>query len=475
MAVEMAKLSLWLVSMDAARPFTFLDDRIVAGDSLLGIADVEQLECLHLDPKKARELRAGTLDWAPDVRGVVARAAALRREIGEIELGDDPLAALDHKRALLEQVAMETGQLRLFADLTVGAALAGSRKPGGSRDPRMREAIADDERVGKEGLHLEAVTLAQHVAAGEGEAAALMKARRWLATDQPPGAFPRTPLHWPLAFPRSRSGAGSTRSWATRRSSAGRSSPARSARPTASTWCRRSATARGAARTWSPTSRCAPTSCSTAAGRPDSSRRTRSRRATRARSGSTSLPSEGVRIRRAVKSERWPSRSAALEYCVVWTSRAPLGSAALRVADGVPVSAITPSLEPAARVTGNPHRLAANAGLSFQGSYVLGLGFTMTPERAAELIAEDPRNADVVFPYLNGQDLNTDPACAASRWVINFHDWPEERRGLYGAICIRCSDWLSQSGERHNRDGSRRELPVAVSLTSARPMIEVCQ
>ncbi|HEX6497779.1 MAG TPA: SAM-dependent DNA methyltransferase, partial [Micromonosporaceae bacterium] len=31
MAVEMAKLSLWLVSMDPQRPFTFLDDRLVAG------------------------------------------------------------------------------------------------------------------------------------------------------------------------------------------------------------------------------------------------------------------------------------------------------------------------------------------------------------------------------------------------------------------------------------------------------------
>src|SRR6266540_362314 len=37
MAVEMAKLSLWLVSMDPHQPFTFLDDRLVCGDSLLGI------------------------------------------------------------------------------------------------------------------------------------------------------------------------------------------------------------------------------------------------------------------------------------------------------------------------------------------------------------------------------------------------------------------------------------------------------
>ncbi len=35
------------------RPFTFLDDRLVAGDSLLGLTSLEQLEYLHLDPKQA--------------------------------------------------------------------------------------------------------------------------------------------------------------------------------------------------------------------------------------------------------------------------------------------------------------------------------------------------------------------------------------------------------------------------------------
>ena len=74
MAVEMAKLSLWLVSMDPHRPFTFLDDRLVAGDSLLGVTSLEQVEYLCLDPKQAREWREGTLPWSADVRGAVAEA-----------------------------------------------------------------------------------------------------------------------------------------------------------------------------------------------------------------------------------------------------------------------------------------------------------------------------------------------------------------------------------------------------------------
>jgi hypothetical protein len=204
MAVEMAKLSLWLVSMDPLRPFTFLDDRLVAGDSLLGVTSVEQIEYLSLDPKQAREWREGTLPWSPDVRGAVAEATAARQRLTEIDLGDDPIAALEHKRLLLDEAQMATGRLRLFADLAVGAALAGSQKTGGSRDPRLREELGEQKRVSREGLYEEAVALADKVAAGQ-EFAAREKARRWLETDTPADAkaagITRTPLHWPLVFP----------------------------------------------------------------------------------------------------------------------------------------------------------------------------------------------------------------------------------------------------------------------------------
>jgi hypothetical protein len=92
---------------------------------------------------------------------------------------------------------------------------------------------------------------------------------------------------------------------------------------------------------------------------------------------------------------------------------------------------IASSLDPVSRVIGNPHRLLANAGIAFQGAIVLGLGFTMAPEAARQLIEKDFRNAEVLFPYLNGEDVNSRPDCSAARYVINFHDWPEERARQY--------------------------------------------
>ena len=81
LAVEMAKLSLWLITMDRERPFGFLDDRLEAGDSLLGLVSIEQLETLHVDAKEGRRLHHGTLDFAEGWRAKLAEAADLRRRI----------------------------------------------------------------------------------------------------------------------------------------------------------------------------------------------------------------------------------------------------------------------------------------------------------------------------------------------------------------------------------------------------------
>ncbi|GAA3504986.1 hypothetical protein GCM10019016_120990 [Streptomyces prasinosporus] len=64
----------------------------------------------------------------------------------------------------------------------------------------------------------------------------------------------------------------------------------------------------------------------------------------------------------------------------------------------------------------------------------MGKGFLLSPEQAEDLLQRNPRNKDVLFPYLNGEDLNSRPDCSASRWVINFHDWPEERAREYSEV-----------------------------------------
>ena len=78
MAVEMCKLSLWLVSLDPKLPFSFVDDKILHGNSLLGLTDVRQLKVQHIDPKAA--IQQPTLNEI-DVDGILHQAAQLRRHL----------------------------------------------------------------------------------------------------------------------------------------------------------------------------------------------------------------------------------------------------------------------------------------------------------------------------------------------------------------------------------------------------------
>ncbi len=131
---------------------------------------------------------------------------------------------------------------------------------------------------------------------------------------------------------------------------------------------------------------------------------------------------KGGNINFAIRSMRWPG-VAAVEVAIValhkgkWRKERFLGNKK--------VNFISSYIDETDTI-GDPFPLAQNAGKSFQGSIVLGKGFILTPDEAQRLIEKNPRNKDVLFPYLNGEDLNTNPDQSPSRWVINFFGWEEE-------------------------------------------------
>jgi hypothetical protein len=79
----------------------------------------------------------------------------------------------------------------------------------------------------------------------------------------------------------------------------------------------------------------------------------------------------------------------------------------------------------------NPVVLTSNSSKSFKGSDLLGTGFTMSYEEANSLKVKDARNNDVLFPFINGEDLNNSVSQEATRFVINFFDWPIEKAKKY--------------------------------------------
>lgn len=83
---------------------------------------------------------------------------------------------------------------------------------------------------------------------------------------------------------------------------------------------------------------------------------------------------------------------------------------------------------------GDPYKLYANKNKSFIGSVVNGVGFMQKIEKAQKLILEDSKNKNVLYPYLNGKDLNTQFDQRPTRWIINFFDWDESKcRNEYSA------------------------------------------
>ncbi|MEH2064376.1 MAG: DNA methyltransferase [Nostoc sp.] len=81
----------------------------------------------------------------------------------------------------------------------------------------------------------------------------------------------------------------------------------------------------------------------------------------------------------------------------------------------------------------NPAVLLANADKSFQGNIVLGMGFTFddsnpdaTPiAEMHRLIEQNPKNQERILPYIGGEEVNSSPIHAHHRYVINFAEMSE--------------------------------------------------
>ena len=179
LAVEMAKLSLWLITMDTERPFGFLDDRLAAGDSLLGLVSLEQLESLHVDAKEGRRLHHGTLDFASEWRDKLAQAADLRRKI--TATGGVTIRDIEHKARLLAQAEKLSGEITTVANAITAAGLA---------DAKLKGKKLDGAFLGLYFLvsNQDTVKLATYVTEN-------------LQDGRPAGTVEREAFHWPLAFP----------------------------------------------------------------------------------------------------------------------------------------------------------------------------------------------------------------------------------------------------------------------------------
>lgn len=430
MAVEMCKLSLWLVSLDARLPFSFVDDKIIVGNSLLGITDTRQLEELHIDPTSRNRGQGGLLDidasgnWGlpVDIKGMLRRIAVKRRDLSTPVDPGDPMRDTKAKDATYAGIQRSLEPLKELADAVIAAGL-----DAGGVSGRRREKAYEALRI--------AVSRA-YPADGEADKAdtSMLEAvlERGLTPTVPTDYERWHCIHWPLELPdviqdhggfdaiignppflggKKISGANGVnlREWYVSVVGEGRKG---NADLVAYFFLR-------ALSLLKPAGTLGLIATNTVA------------QGDTREVGLDQMVERGFTITHSIQSRPWPAASANLEYAAVWGTRGAVADGVPRICDNELTARISTLLEPLGSVEGEPKRLYENVGIAFIGCYVLGKGFILDPEEAQAWIVEDPRNADVLFPYLNGEDLNSRPDTSASRWVIDFNERDQSEASRY--------------------------------------------
>lgn len=470
MAVELAKLSLWLVTLAKGRPFSFLDHALRCGDSLVGVIDVRQVKAFHLEWQD-RQLSPEVARALDRTETLLSEAAELRRKIESTPVSD--IRVVRDKAELLDKAEALSGKLRLAADAVVGAALAaegisdeeasdisGEENVGGKRGATQFRDAKEDAKSRAYRYRLEAVAglVATALEEGPGAEEAAVRARGmvegWL---KGPRAEAVRPLHWPLEFPEVM-GVGTAggfdavvgnppfvggqkltgalgqdyREYLVNRIGGGK----RGSADLCSYFLLRNLSL-------APGRRTGIIATNTIA------------QGDTREVGLDQATAAGWTVARAVKSQPWAG-TAAVVVSLLWLG-GKLGIGEVPVLNGHEVRGITSGLDSASRVSGTPYRLVANEAQAYIGSYVLGAGFVLPPEKARELIAKDSRNEEILFPYLIGKDLNQQPGAIASRWVINFRDWPQGKAEEYkDAFAIVERDVKPERAKNGNKQ--RREI-----------------
>jgi hypothetical protein len=159
------------------------------------------------------------------------------------------------------------------------------------------------------------------------------------------------------------------------------------------------------------------------------------------------LCGNGFFIVNAIRSMPWPGTAGVSIARVILHKGAWNGEYLL---DGKSVKTISAHLEPFDFV-GTPKKLVMPIEDASYGTGILGIGFTLPELEAKTWIAQEPKYTEVLFPYLNGEDLNSSPTLTPTRWVIDFHDWPEDRAAEYGKAMDRVRELVKPQRDRLTR------------------------
>ena len=397
-AVDLAKVSLWLVTLAKDHALTFVDHALRHGDSLVGLSR-KQIEAFHWDPDAPR-FQAGFETM--QVREHVTKVAGLRQRIRE---ADEHVSDWE-LRELWDEAQFELGKVRLFGDLIMAAYFKGQK-------PKEREAKRRE--------------YANAVVSGEAE-----RDRGWLE-DWRHAEQPLAPFHWEVEFPEvfGRERGGFDAIVGNPPFLGGPQLSESLGGPLYQEWLKECHSgAFGNADLCAYFFRqgfsmiCETGTLGLLATNSISEGGTRT-------TGLQSILAAGGVVYKANRSLRWPGEAAVFVSVVhIAATRAILTGEPVLDDRALPV--INSRLRPGSELP-DPLALASNDSLAFMGAGLGGSGFILDIAEY-EMLALDPKNRDCLMPYLGGEEVNRSPTQTNERYAINFGSNPVDYALQYPSL-----------------------------------------
>jgi hypothetical protein len=413
MAVDLAKLSLWLATLAKNHPFTFLDHALRCGDSLVGLSKA-QIVGFHWKPEKQRDFARKAIE------GQLSRAMDQRRQIREAP--DGTTEAVLRERLQAADSFIEQG--RRYGDLVLSAFFA-----------------AENDRKRKERLEALATDLAAQQSDYDVErfnrlVSACRKLRGEDSTRSTP--HPIVPFHWEIEFPEvfDRENPGFD-AFVGNPPFAGKNTLISGNREGYLDWLKTlHEESHGNADLVAHFFRRAFDLLRNQGAFGLIATNTIGQGDTRS-TGLRWICKHGGTLYEATRRKKWPGLAAVVVSLVHVAKATEVSSLVL---DGHKVPTITAYLFHAGG-NDDPEKLRANEKKSFIGSFILGMGFTFDDTEMkgvaspissmTALIIKDSRNQDRIWPFIGGEEINDSPTHSHHRYVINFAAMSEQEARLW--------------------------------------------
>jgi len=426
MAVELAKLSLWLITLMKGRPFGFLDHALKCGDSLLGVSSVQQIENFSLRPGD-RQVTFATAN----LFRYVEEASAKRRALEQLPSNDH--TQIESKNRLHAEAEAATAKVKALADMLLAF--------------EMRGLDGDAYEDGREAEATNVLRLMKH------------EADAGIETSNPKSELARVSsnalgghhsFHWAVEFPEvfarggfdafvgnppflggnrvSRFFGDHYRDLLDRLMPESNSNANLCAR-----FHLKSFDYLNSLGVYGLLSTDRIAEGETRVG------------------GLDLIVNRGGKIFLAETSRPWPG-GAAVRYAIVCVSKTESG---LKCAlDGVQVERIGAGLSAESDFAREPQPLARSWGTSYVGCGIHGAGF-MLGEAEAERLLANQMNSFVVRPFLIARDLNYIPGSTPQRWIINFEDRSLEEASKFDDCMAIVRERVKPYRETVKRDNYR--------------------